>query len=193
MCRCALVAFWASVCASVAAAGTAIVSHGLVAVALGAGMACVALAIGASACLTALPAQAPLGRIFTGSVEAARPGGPGLFLDLDAIEVVGVYRFGRELLTCLRGGTGLRTDDCTGLPHVWQAGTLFLTWRSRGPRSSTKLARQLNSWQASGTPVRLVGAKGRCAVLMDDEDRRLVLPELSAHLSDVPGDAPVAW
>jgi len=186
MCRCALIGFWVSVLGTLTAVAVALVCGGIPALALGAATGCLALGLGALLCLTAMPQQATLGKILTGSVDRARPGDPDLLLDLDAVKIAGVYRLGGDLLAYLRGGTGLRTDEYSGLARAWQAGSLFLTWRGAGRLSTDKLVHQLNTWQSSGAPVRLVGAKGRCAVLMDEDDHCLVLPELAAHLGDGP-------
>ncbi len=106
------------------------------------------------------------------------PGDTDLYLDLDAVEIEAVYVLGNELLTHLKGGVGHRTDPVTGEERQIETSEVCLTWRCHGHRSAEKLASQLNRWEALRTPLRLLAASGRCALLMEDDSNWVVLPEL---------------
>lgn len=106
------------------------------------------------------------------------PGDADLYLDLDAVEVEAVYVLGNELFTHLKGGVGHRKDLVTGDERQIETSEVSLTWRCHGHRSAERLASQLNRWEARRTPLRLLAARGRCALLMEDESNWVVLPEL---------------
>lgn len=106
------------------------------------------------------------------------PGDPDLYLDLDAVEVEAVYVLGTELFTHLKGGVGERKDLATGTHRHIETSDVSLTWRCAGRRSAEKLAAQLNDWESKHTPLRLLAACGRSALLMEDDDNWLILPEL---------------
>lgn len=131
--------------------------------------------------------EAPSGSLdrFTGALvrpivarHRPHPGDVDLYLDLDAVEVYAVYMLGCELFTHLRGGIGERKDPVTGDRRHIETSDVSLTWRCSCRRSARRLAVQLNEWEAKGTPLRLLAARGRCAVLMEDDRRWVVLPEL---------------
>ncbi|MGH9105380.1 MAG: hypothetical protein ACRDZX_06000 [Acidimicrobiales bacterium] len=110
--------------------------------------------------------------------QRPHPGDPDLYLDLDAVEVNAVYVLGPELFTQLKGGIGQRRDPVTGDQRNIETSDVSLTWRCGGRRSATRLAQQLNQWEARGTLLRLLAARGRCALLMEDDHHWVVLPEL---------------
>jgi hypothetical protein len=101
-----------------------------------------------------------------------------LYLDLDAVEVEAVYVLGTELFTHLRGGVGQRKDPLTGDQRHIETSEVSLTWRCHGRRTAEHLADKLNEWEHKQTPLRLLAARGRCALLMEDDDNWVVLPEL---------------
>lgn len=107
-----------------------------------------------------------------------QPGDADLYLDLDAVEVEAVYVLGSELFTHLKGGVGHRKDPVTGDERQIETSEVSLTWRCHGHRSAQRLASQLNRWEEHRTPLRLLAARGRCALLMEDESTWVVLPEL---------------
>jgi hypothetical protein len=107
-----------------------------------------------------------------------RPGDADLYLDLDAVEVEAVYVLGTELFTHLRGGVGQRKDPVTGDQRQIETSEVSLTWRCHGRRTAERLADKLNEWEHQHTPLRLLAARGRCALLMEDDDNWVVLPEL---------------
>lgn len=107
-----------------------------------------------------------------------RPGDEDLYLDLDAVEIEAVYVFGTEVFTHLRGGVGQRKDPLTGNQRPIETSEVSLTWRCHGRRTAERLAGRLNQWESNQTPLRLLAARGRCALLMEDDDNWVVLPEL---------------
>jgi hypothetical protein len=106
------------------------------------------------------------------------PGDPDLYLDLEEVEVQAVYVVGTELFTQLKGGVGERRDPATGDQRHIETSDVSLTWRCGGRRAADKLAAQLNDWESRHTPLRLLAASGRSALLMEDDQNWLVLPEL---------------
>jgi hypothetical protein len=106
------------------------------------------------------------------------PGDPDLYLDLDAVEVQAVYLMGTELFTQLTGGVGQRKDLVTGDRLDIETTDVSLTWRCTGRRTAERLAAQLNEWESKHTPLRLLAACGRSALLMEDDHKWLMLPEL---------------
>lgn len=106
------------------------------------------------------------------------PGDPDLYLDLDAIQVEAVYVLGAEVFARLRGGMGRRLDPLTGDQRHIETSDISLTWRCRGLRSAAKLAERLNQWEARGTQLRLLAARGHCALLIEDDQNWLALPEM---------------
>jgi len=110
--------------------------------------------------------------------QRPRPGDHDLYLDVDAVEVDAVYALGLDLFTHLRGGVGQRTDPSTGQLRPVETTDISLTWHCKSRRSARQAARSLNEWQATRTPLRLLAAQGRCALLMEDDDNWVVLPEL---------------
>ena len=107
-----------------------------------------------------------------------KPGDPDLYLDLGSVEVHAVYVLGAELFTHLRGGSGERRDPATGDRRYIQTSDVSLTWRCPGKRAAARLAEQLNMWEARHTPLRLLAPYGRSALLMENDDNWLLLPEL---------------
>lgn len=106
------------------------------------------------------------------------PGDPDLYLDLEEVEVQAVYVVGTELFTQLTGGVGERRDPSTGDQRHIETSDVSLTWRCGGGRAADKLAAQLNDWESRHTSLRLLAACGRSALLMEDDQNWLVLPEL---------------
>ncbi len=174
----ALVGFWASAGAGIATWACGAATHELGVVVLGFFLGCAALASAAFVLLTAVPQQSACLKVLCGVVEHAHPGDPDLCLDVDSTEVMGVFAIGRELLACLRGGTGFCTGSKAGGHKACQVDDMAITWRCAGRRAARRLARQLNAWQSAGTPLRLLSATGRCAILMEDERSWLTLPEI---------------
>jgi hypothetical protein len=172
--------FWASALSAAVLLGYGAASGSFITVVLGAVLACLAFASGTLAGLVALPQQSGFLKILTGTVDRAHPGDPDLLFDLDAVEVAGVYLLARHLMAYLRSDGGFCGDDLARGHGGGDVGYVYLTWRCAGRGEATRLARQLNAWQISRTPLRLLAAKGRCAVLMEDERRWLTLPELAA-------------
>jgi hypothetical protein len=120
----------------------------------------------------------PLPRLATQLVARAQKGDPDIYLDLDAVEVEAVYLLGSELFAHLKGGVGQRVDPGTGHRRPIQTSDVSLTWRCSGRKMAEKLAGQLNDWESRATPLRLLAARGRCALLMEDDSRWVTLPEL---------------
>jgi hypothetical protein len=124
------------------------------------------------------PVRLAPGRVAPGVKARPRPGDSDLYLDLDAVEVEAVYILGSELFTHLKGGVGLRKDPVTGDERHIETSEVSLTWRCHGRRSAERLAVRLNVWEARRTPLRLLAAQGRCALLMEDDRNWVQLPEL---------------
>ncbi len=124
------------------------------------------------------PALPKLSRPIGVTQHRPRPGDTDLYLDLDAVEVEAVYLLGTELFTHLRGGVGQRKDPLTGDQRHIETSEVSLTWRCHGRRTAERLADKLNEWEHKQTPLRLLAARGRCALLMEDDDNWVVLPEL---------------
>jgi len=127
------------------------------------------------------PAEGGMGASQAPKAVAKRrpmPGDRDLYLDLEAIEVQAVYVMGTELFTHLRGGVGEHKDLATGDQRHIETSDVSLTWRCAGRRTAERLAAQLNAWEARQTPLRLLAASGRCALLMEDDENWVVLPEL---------------
>lgn len=103
---------------------------------------------------------------------------PDIYLDLDAVQVHAVYQLGAELYAHLRGGVGKRVDPATGARRPIETSDVSLTWRCSGRRTADRLAHQLNRWQAQGTLLRLLALRGRSALLIEDTDVWVSLPEL---------------
>jgi hypothetical protein len=178
----AVVGFWASAGAAVATSACGAADHELGTVVLGCFLGCAALASAALILLTAVPYESTCLKVLCGVVEHAHPGDPDLCLDVDSTEVRAVFTLGPELLACLQGGTGFCTCSKAGEPKSCQIDDAAITWRCPGRRAARKLARQLNTWQCARTPLRLLSAAGRCAVLMEDERRWLTLPEIRVRV-----------
>jgi hypothetical protein len=157
------------------------VNHELGVVVLGLFLAWVALAHAALVILTAVPRRSTCFRLLCGVVAHAHPGDPDLCLDIKAVQVMAVFTFGPEILACLHGGTGFCCDSEAGGHKSCQIDDAAIAWRCAGRRAACKLAGQLKAWQAAGTPLRLLSARGRCAVLMEDERSWLTLPEIRAR------------
>jgi hypothetical protein len=144
------------------------------------------LALAASALCAAIAITWGLRRSSHVDVEGATtaadgqmsPGSAGLYLTLDDVEVAAVYVLGTELYTHLRGGVGRLSDPLTGDQRHIETCDVSLTWRCQGRRSAARLAGRLNEWEASRAPLRLLAARGRCALLMEDDQHWLALPEL---------------
>jgi hypothetical protein len=69
-------------------------------------------------------------------------------------------------------------DPLSGNERHIETSDVSLTWHCQGRRSAAKLADRLNEWEARGAHLRLMAARGRCALLMEDDDRWVALPEL---------------
>ncbi len=176
----AVVVFWVSAGAASLALTCGSVSHELGLVVLGSFLVWVALAHAALVILTAVPRRSSCFRLLCGVVEHAQPDDPDLCLDIRATEVSGVFTVGPELLACLHGGTGFRGDARAGEHQACQVEDAAIACRCAGRRAARRLAGKLNAWQADRTPLRLLSAEGRCAILMEDEHRFLTLPEVHA-------------
>ena len=150
--------------------------------ALGAGALCAALAISwgvlFSASLRAPSLPAPVGTKIRPAIGNFGQGGPGRYLDIDAVEVEAVYVLGDEVFTHLTGGVGSVFDPLSGDERHIETSDVSLTWRCQGRRSAAKFADRLNEWEASGAHLRLTAARGRCALLIEDDDHWVALPEL---------------
>jgi hypothetical protein len=180
VCRAVLAGFWLSACGAVALLAYGCASGSFAAFVLGAALACTSLATGTLAGLKAAPTQSGCLKILTGATNRAHPGDPDLLLDLPAVEVAGVFALGRDILACLSrtcpcGGDG----GAEGFHGPNERDRFFLSWRCASRCAAARLARQLGEWQTVRAPLRLLAAKGRCAVLMEDEHCWLTLPELS--------------
>lgn len=105
-------------------------------------------------------------------------GEPGRYLDIDAVEVEAVYVLGAEVFTHLTGGVGRVLDPLSGNERHIETSDVSLTWRCQGRRSAAKLADRLNEWEARGAHLRLMATRGRCALLIEDDDNWVALPEL---------------
>jgi len=106
------------------------------------------------------------------------PCDPAPYLDLDAVEVEAVYVLGAEVFTHLKGGVGSLLDPLRGGERHIETTEVSLTWRCQGRRSAAKLADRLNDWEARRAHLRLIAARGRCALLVEDDEHWLALPEL---------------
>jgi hypothetical protein len=102
----------------------------------------------------------------------------GRYLDIDAVEVGAVYVLGAEVFTHLTGGVGRVLDPLSGNERHIETSDVSLTWRCQGRRSAAKLADRLNEWESRGAHLRLMAARGRCALLIEDDDHWVALPEL---------------
>lgn len=143
-------------------------------------LAWVALAHAALVILTAVPRKSSCLRLLCGVVDHAHPGDPDLCLDIHATRVAGVFNLGPELLACLDGGTGFRSGPEETGHTPCQIDSAAIAWRCAGRRAARRLAGKLNAWQAAGTPLQLLSARDRCAVLMEGENSFLTLPEVHA-------------
>jgi hypothetical protein len=110
--------------------------------------------------------------------ENAAQSSPGRYLDIDAVEVEAVYVLGAEVFTHLTGGVGSILDPLSGNERHIETSDVSLTWRCQGRRSAAKLANRLNEWEARGAHLRLMATRGRCALLIEDDDHWVALPEL---------------
>jgi hypothetical protein len=150
--------------------------------ALGAGAICatIALAWGVPFSAAARAASRPTDRPGRESPAAglANDRDPALYLDLEAVEVAAVYVLGAEVFTQLKGGNGNLVDPLTGSERHIETSDVSLTWRCQGRRSAAKLADRLNEWEMKGSRLRLLAARGRSALLMEDDEHWLALPEL---------------
>jgi hypothetical protein len=104
--------------------------------------------------------------------------GSGRYLDIDAVEVEAVYLLDAEVFTHLTGGVGSILDPLSGDERHIETSDVSLTWRCQGRRSAAKLAGRLNEWEARGAHLRLTAARGHCALLIEDDDHWVALPEL---------------
>jgi len=105
-------------------------------------------------------------------------GEPGRYLDIDDVEVEAVYVLGAEVFTHLTGGVGRVLDPLSGNERHIETSDVSLTWRCQGRRSAAKLADRLNDWESRGAHLRLMASRGRCALLIEDDDHWVALPEL---------------
>ena len=175
-----VIVFWACVVAASLALAGGSWAHEIGLVVLGLFLGWVALAHAAVVILTAVPRRSGCFRLLCGVVEHAHPDDPDLCLDVRATEVSGVFMVGPELLACVHGGTGFCRRARTGEHEPCQIEDAAIACRCTGRRAARRRARKLNDWQAARTPLRLLSAEGRCAVLMEDEHRFLTLPEVRA-------------
>jgi hypothetical protein len=104
--------------------------------------------------------------------------GSGRYLDIDAVEVEAVYVLDAEVFTHPTGGVGSILDPLSGDERHIETSDVSLTWRCQGRRSAAKLAGRLNEWEARGAHLRLMAARGHCALLIEDDDHWVALPEL---------------
>ena len=104
--------------------------------------------------------------------------GSGRYLDIDAVEVEAVYVLDAEVFTHPTGGVGSILDPLSGDERHIETSDVSLTWRCQGRRSAAKLAGRLNEWEARGAHLRLTAARGHCALLIEDDDHWVALPEL---------------
>ena len=150
--------------------------------ALGASALCASMAIVWSM-LFSLPVGAPGNELPAGTNTGQAmgnlgPDGSRRYLDIDAVEVEAVYVLGSEVFTQLTGGVGSILDPLSGDERHIETKDVSLTWRCEGRRSAAKLAGRLNEWEARGAHLRLTAARGRCALLIEDDDHWVALPEL---------------
>lgn len=155
------------------AAAAGMLAAGLVLPGAGIALAAVAIAV-----MWASPRSRPRRGLGPQMLARASLGDPDLYLDLDAVQVQAVYQLGPELYAHLRGGVGQRLDPHTGNRRSIETSDVSLTWRCTTQRGARRLAGRLNQWEANGTPLRLLAMRGRCALLLEDDDEWVTLPEL---------------
>ncbi|MHB1497337.1 MAG: hypothetical protein ACYCXN_05430 [Acidimicrobiales bacterium] len=171
--------FWVSATGAVAAvAFAAIASQPFVFVIAGV-LACFAILMVSAMCWDDVGGKTSLAELLLGKRASAIEAGADLFLDVQSIEVVGVFETGRDLLAQLRGGTGTYRPSGAREPVPWpDDAELFLAWQTT-ERAASAAARQLNAWEAAHQPLHLLCATACATVLADHENRRLTLPTLS--------------
>jgi hypothetical protein len=130
------------------------------------------------------PTATPASTFGPGASGLAPPAGnfgqgdPGRYLDIDAVEVEAVYVLGDEVFTHLTGGVGSILDPLSGDERHIETSDVSLTWRCQGRRSAERLAIRLNEWESRGAHLRLMATRGRCALLIEDDDHWVAIPEL---------------
>lgn len=130
-------------------------------------------------CWNDLGGTTSLADLVLGKKAYAEQGDPDVVIDVQSIEVAGVFLVATDLLVYLRGGTGTYRGPGTGQHSQWpDQAELFLAWKAT-KREAAEAARELNDWEAAHEPVRLVCATAHRTVLADGRNRRLTLPELS--------------
>jgi hypothetical protein len=178
MCRFLRLGFWSAVTGSL----TLIVFGGLTgcfpALVVGLVLAWVALAMFGAACLSAPSGQGKVPSTLVRAGRRLRRTDTGLLVRVDGLKVTAVFVLGREVLACLDGGEGYRSNAKGGLREGWPEGKpIFLTWHGQGGCSVAKLVERLKTWQAAGTTLCLLGAKG-CSSLVQDDRHWVDIPEL---------------
>ena len=171
--------FWASAAGAAAAVvfGAA-AGHPFVFVIAGV-LACFAILMVSAMCWDDVGGKTSLAKLLIGKRASAEEVGSDLFIDVESIEVIGVFEVGRDLLAQLRGGTGTYRPGSAREPIPWpDDAELFLAWQTT-ERAASAAARQLNAWEAAHQPLHLLCATACATVLADRENRRLTLPTLS--------------
>ena len=134
----------------------------------GAGLMCAAIFLAALA-------------FFEAPLPPSRPEDSQLRLLLRGLKVAAVFRYNKEVLVHLMAGFSSCPANELLAPGCREAEGIYLTWRCAGTPSSARLMTQLSTWQEKETLLRLVACRGRAAVLMEDEQHWLRLPELAAR------------
>ena len=171
--------FWISAAGAVAAVTfAAVAGHPFVFVVAGV-LACFAILMVSAMCWDDVGGKTSLARLLFGKRASAEEPGSDLFIDVQSIEVIGVFEVGRDLLAQLRGGTGTYRPSGAREPIPWpDDAELFLAWQTT-ERAASAAARQLNAWEEAHQPLHLLCATACATVLADRENRRLTLPTLS--------------
>lgn len=172
--------FWICVPGAVTAFVFAAVYRHLVAVAAGFFLAWAALSAVAALCWCDREGCSGLFNVVLGRQAIAEAGGSDLLIDLQGTQVACVVVLDKEILVCLRGGSGTYRGAGPGQVSDWPDGAeLCLTWRNWRRTTVTNDIRQLHTWRTLRTPLHLLGASTRSTLLMSDERHRLLLPPLS--------------
>ena len=177
--RLLLPGFWVSAAAGAGAVIFASITSRPFGYVLAGLFACLAMIAVSAMCWDDVGGKTSLAHLLLGKKDQPHCAGPGPLIDVRSITVVGVFAVRKDLLAHLQGGEG--TYRLGGLPERAQwpdNAELFLAWQM-SERAAAAATRQLNAWEASHQPLRLVCGEASATVLADSDNRRLTLPALS--------------
>lgn len=115
--------------------------------------------------------------------QVARPGDADLDIDVDGITVRSFVRDGGDFIVVAEGGSGwwISGGKVAQVPTVGEVQLAFgFKMRPGHEGVLDDIAGWLDRWALAGTPLRLVGARGKMAALIDRHGPALPIPRNSS-------------